>query len=46
MIRFWCADGSDGEEYKEYFIGVEAMQINVYYNSGDKDVLRIDLVII
>ena len=46
MLQFWCADGSDSEEDKEELVEVEAMSINVYESSGDKDVSRVYLMII
>ena len=46
MIQFQCTYGSDIEENKQELIEVEAMPINVYDISGDKDVERFAFIMI
>ena len=46
MLQFWCADGSDSDENKEYLIEVEAMSINIFDISGDEDIARIAFMVI
>ena len=46
MLQFLCVDGSDSEEYKEEWIKVEAMSINVSDSSDDVYVSRVAFMII
>ena len=46
VLQFSRVDGYDSEEDKEELIKVEAVSINVSDSSSDKDVSRIDFIII